>query len=232
MAKRVSREVELLYNKSTLSSNQQYEKEYDYAFKLIVIGDSGVGKTCFAKKVISDDFNDGYQTTVGFEFCSCLAKIDKKIVKLQIWDTCGMEIYRSIVENFYRNSSLAFIVYAIDDKDSFNNLSLWMENLRKSSKSDIKIFLLGTKKDKEKDRKVSFEEAKKFADDNNFDYFSEVSSKTGEGVKQALIEATDQLYQKLLENPESRCSSFSNPRGSFLSTNTKHTSKMKDKGCC
>ena len=88
---------------------------YDLAFKLIVIGNSGVGKSCLSINATKNQFETNYLATVGFEFFSFNMDMEGQIVKLQIWDTCGQEIYRSLITNFYRNSSLAVIVYAINE---------------------------------------------------------------------------------------------------------------------
>ena len=89
--------------------------DYDLSFKIIVVGDSGVGKNCLTMKGTKNHFEPYYSPTVGFEFFTFNIKIKGKVIKLQIWDTCGQEIYRSLVTNFYRNSSLAVIVYAINE---------------------------------------------------------------------------------------------------------------------
>jgi small GTP-binding protein len=88
--------------------------QYDLSFKIIVVGDSGVGKSCLAMKATKNLFNDNFVSTIGFEYFVFNMQIDKKVIKLQIWDTCGQETYRSLVTNFYRSSSLAIIVYSID----------------------------------------------------------------------------------------------------------------------
>ena len=98
-------EYEILYEDSTY---------YDLNFKIIVIGDSGVGKSCLSIKATKNIFQNNYNTTLGFEFYSINVKVNDKIIKLQIWDTCGQEIYKSLIHNFYRNSSLAIMVYSID----------------------------------------------------------------------------------------------------------------------
>lgn len=90
------------------------EYQADMLFKIIVIGDSGVGKSCLTIQATKNIFNDIYNTTIGFEFSTFVVKIKDKIIKLQIWDTCGQEIYRSLIKNFYRTTSLAIIVYSID----------------------------------------------------------------------------------------------------------------------
>ena len=88
--------------------------EYDLTFKLIVVGDSGVGKSCLSVRATKNLFESSYCATVGFEFFSLFVKINDKILKLQVWDTCGQEIYRSLISNFYRKCSLALMVYSID----------------------------------------------------------------------------------------------------------------------
>jgi small GTP-binding protein len=88
---------------------------YDLSFKIIVIGNSGVGKSSLSVQATKNTFENNYLATVGFEFFSFNLKMDGKVIKLQIWDTCGQEIYRSLITNFYRNSSLAIIVYAINE---------------------------------------------------------------------------------------------------------------------
>jgi len=87
---------------------------YDINFKIIVIGDSGVGKSCLTSRATKDTYDSEYNTTIGFEFYTLNIKINNQVCKLQVWDTCGQEIYRSLINNFYRNSSLAIIVYSID----------------------------------------------------------------------------------------------------------------------
>ena len=86
----------------------------DLSFKIIIIGDSGVGKSCLALRATKSIFEETYKVTLGFEYCMFNIKINDKIIKLQIWDTCGQEVYRSLISNFYRNSSLAIIVYSVD----------------------------------------------------------------------------------------------------------------------
>ena len=128
--------------------------DFDMSFKLIVIGDSGVGKSCLTNSAVKNVFNDAYNATVGFEFFTFNININGKVVKLQIWDTCGQELYRSLITNFYRNSSLAIIVYAINSKDSFEDIEMWLRELRTHSNPDAKVFLIGNKLDLENERKT------------------------------------------------------------------------------
>ena len=122
---------------------------YDLTFKIIVIGDSFVGKSCLTTKGTKNMFDESYNATVGFEFVTSNIKVVDKVCKMQIWDTCGQEVYRSLITNFYRNSSLAVLVYSIDNYESFENLDLWLKELKTHSNPDAKVFLIGNKVDLE-----------------------------------------------------------------------------------
>ena len=135
--------------------------QFDLSFKLIIIGDAGVGKSCLTNKAIKSEFDRVYNATVGFEFVNFNLKLDDKFIKLQIWDTCGQEIYRSLISGFYRNASLAMIVYSIDSRESFSHLDTWLKDVHMLSSPDIKIFLIGNKTDLEDIREVNYQEAKK-----------------------------------------------------------------------
>ena len=166
---------------------------YDLTFKIILIGDSGVGKSSLILRT-KNYFENKYKATIGFEFSTFVCKINNKIIKLQIWDTCGQEVYRSLVISFYRNSSLAIIVYSIDNIDSFQHINNWLNDLRDKNNPNIKKFLIGNKNDLENERKVSFEEGENFYKEMNFDYFTECSAKTGINVNEIFIRASKLLY--------------------------------------
>ena len=168
--------------------------QYDYSFKIIIIGDSGVGKSCLAAKATKNIFEEQYSATIGFEFFPLNIKLKEKIIKLQIWDTCGQELYRSLITNFYRNSSLAIVVYSVTDQDSFNNLDLWCKELRTNSNPNIKIFLIGNKIDLEAQRKIKTEDGQKYAKQYNIEKFFETSAKSGFNAQNLFIEAAKVLY--------------------------------------
>ena len=114
--------------------------EFELNFKIIIIGDSGVGKSCLSLRATKNIFESLYSPTIGFEFLTIFIKVDDKPIKLQIWDTCGQEVYRSLISSFYNNSSLAILVYSIENEDSFNNLEFWLNELRTKGNPDINIF--------------------------------------------------------------------------------------------
>ena len=117
------------------------------------------------------------------------------MVKLQIWDTCGQEFYRSLVSSFYRNTSLAIIVYAINNQKSFDDLDLWIKDLKSNSSPDIKIFLIGNKADLAEERVISKEMAEKIKEDYEIDYFMETSAKTGLNIQELFVKAAKVLFE-------------------------------------
>jgi len=176
--------------------------QFDLCFKLIVIGDSGVGKSCFVIKAIKNYFEDLYAPTVGFEFLSFTIKINEQAIKLQIWDTCGQEAYRSLINSFYRNSSLAILVYSIDNYNSFYRLETWLNDIKTQSSPDIKIILIGNKADLEDKREVSKELGEKFCNDHKLSLFMETSAKTGFNAQNLFMKAGTILYEEHLKNKD------------------------------
>ena len=206
--------------------------QYDLSFKLIFIGDSSVGKSCLTTKAVKNNFEEYYQATVGFEFLTFNMKVNDKVVKLQIWDTCGQEIYKSLISNFYRNSSLAVLVYAIDNKESFNLVENWLNDLKSQANEDVRIFLVGNKSDLEEDRKVSKEEGEKYKLDQHLDLFMETSAKTGQNARNVLVEAAKILYNDYLKFDENNANKPDTPgkkQGVELISKTK---KKEGKKCC
>ena len=176
--------------------------QYDISFKIIVIGDSSVGKSCLTTQAVRNKFIDFYQTTVGFEFLTFNLRINTNVVKLQVWDTCGQEVYKSLISNFYRNSSLALIVYAINNLNSFEHAEIWLNELKNKSNPKVRIFLVGNKCDLENTRVVSKEEGENFKNEKNLDKFIETSAKTGENARNVLLEAAKMLFKDYLKVKE------------------------------
>jgi Ras-related protein Rab-1A len=181
---------------------KDYEVLSDYkgddflSFKIIMIGDVAVGKSSLINRAIKKTFKSAYSPTLGFDYFSYYIKINNKVLKLQLWDTGGQEIYQSLVTNFYRNSSFAFMVYAINNRNSFENIDTWLKEIKYKSNPDIKIFLIGNKCDLIEERKVTYEEGKIFCNNYEFDGFYEVSAKTGERTEEILINAAKVLLSE------------------------------------
>ena len=173
--------------------------EYDLSFKIIVVGDSGVGKSCLTMKGTKNHFEDCYSPTVGFEFFTFNIRINDKNIKLQIWDTCGQEAYRSLITSFYRNASLAILVYSIDNQNSYNNIEAWLNEIKSQSNPDTKTFLIGNKLDLENQRRIPKDIAQHFCKDHGFNYFEETSARTGVNAQKVFINAAKELYLTHLE---------------------------------
>ena len=176
---------------------EDYDK-YDLSFKITIIGDAGTGKSCISNKAIRNSFEEAYNSTVGFEFLSLNIRINDKVIGLQIWDCCGQETYKSIISNFYKNSSISIIVYSIDSKESFQHIENWLKEI-KNSNPDSKIILLGNKSDLENSRKVSKDEGEKFTKEHKLDMFFETSAKTGYTVQMVFFEIAKLFYKQYKE---------------------------------
>ena len=168
---------------------------YDLSFKIIVIGNSGGGKSSLSIQAARHTFAENYFATVGVEFFTMNIKLDNKVIKLQIWDTCGQEIYRSLISNFYRNSSLAIIVYSITDSSSFDSIDTWVKELKSNSSPDIKVFLIGNKTDLEDQRVISTDQGKMVQNDYNLDLFVESSARDGHNTEYIFAQAAKVLYE-------------------------------------
>lgn len=150
---------------------------YDYLFKLLLIGDSGVGKSSILSSFADDQFTESHISTIGVDFKITTTSIDNSIVKLQIWDTAGQERFRTITTSYYRGAHGIIVVYDITDRESFDNIKSWLEEIERYGTSNTNIILIGNKSDLPDKRKVSVEEAESFAEVNEFT-FIETSAKT------------------------------------------------------
>ena len=214
--------------------------QFDLSFKIIVIGDTSVGKSCLTMKATKDYFENYYSPTVGFEFYTFNVKIDEQNIRLQIWDTCGQEEYRSLIQNFYRNSSLAIMVYSIDNEKSFENLEIWLNEIKLKGNPDVKIFLIGNKIDLEDNREVPTEKGQQFYKDNKLDFFLETSAKTGINVEDVFTSAAKILYREHMNYKDriSRPDSFiklpnlANENQEIIEKEGEEQEKQRKKGCC
>ena len=185
---------------------------FDLSFKIIIVGDSGVGKSCLSIKASRNYFEDFYSPTVGFEFLTFNVKIEDQNIKLQIWDTCGQEVHRSLISSFYRSASLAIIVYSIDNEESFNNIEKWLNDIKTQSSPDVKIFLIGNKADLDDKRKITREQGEKFSNEHKISFFTETSAKTGLNVQNVFIQAAQEhfIQHEEIKNRVSRPGSITN----------------------
>ena len=166
----------------------------DKKYKIIWIGDSGVGKTCLLTKALKNFFDQELKSTLGFEYHNITININDKKILLQTWDTCGQESFKCIVNMFYKRAKLAILVYSIDNRKSFEGINFWLNELRINSSEQIKLILIGNKTDLDDQREVSYEEGKNFSQLNGFNFFSETSAKEGEAPFKVLTKTAEILY--------------------------------------
>ena len=172
----------------------------DKKYKIIWIGDSGVGKTCLLTKALNNFFDQELKSTLGFEYYNITINIKNKKILLQTWDTCGQESFKCLVNMFYKRVKLAILVYSIDNRESFEGINFWLNEVRINSDENIKLILIGNKNDLDNKREVSYEEGKQFSDSNGFHFFTETSAKEGETPSSILNKAAEILYNYEIES--------------------------------
>ena len=172
------------------------EENYDLIFKLVLIGDSGVGKTNILTRYTKNEFSLATQATVGVEFGSKIIKKNDKLIKLQIWDTAGQERYKSITSAYYKGSKGAFVVYDISRKPTFENVDKWIGELKTNASEDVLIMLVGNKSDLEDKREVQIDETKKKAEQHKI-AFCETSALKGNNIEQAFDSLIDEIAKKV-----------------------------------
>ena len=153
--------------------------------KFIVIGECQVGKTSLVKSFNNISFEENYQSTIGVSFSVKKIEIEGKIITIQMWDTAGQELYRSITYNYYRDANWAFIVFDVTNIYSFNSLNNWINDIKKMNLLDCNIAIVANKIDLI-NREVSTQIAKQFSNQNNIHYF-EISAKTGQNIKEMFL---------------------------------------------
>ena len=180
-----------------MSSEQNIQRKasnYQYIFKLILIGNSGVGKSCILQRYMKHTFEETYKCTIGVDFLMKSLLIKDKTVKLQLWDTAGQQKYKSMVSSYYRGANVALIVFDLTSHASFDALPIWIENYYKNGPEQKNIILIGNKKDLIEERQVTQEEAETFSETNNMMYF-ETSAKEGDNIDYVFTFAAEKLLE-------------------------------------
>ncbi|KAI8982281.1 P-loop containing nucleoside triphosphate hydrolase protein [Mycotypha africana] len=172
---------------------------YNYIIKYIIVGDSGVGKSCLLLQFTDKRFYAGRELTIGVEFGTRFISLkDGKQIKLQIWDTAGQESFRSITQSYYRGAAGALLVYDISRRETFEHVSTWLSDVRRHANPNTTIVLVGNKCDlDERRRQVTREEGEKFAKDNDIPLFIETSAKSSENVEEVFSITAEDVYDKI-----------------------------------
>jgi len=167
---------------------------YDYLFKVVLIGDSGVGKSNLLSRFTRNEFNLESKSTIGVEFATRSINVDGKTVKAQIWDTAGQERYRAITSAYYRGAVGALLVYDIAKHQTFENVTRWLKELRDHADANIVIMLVGNKSDLKHLRAVPTDEAKAFSSENGLS-FIETSALDASNVESAFQNILTEIYR-------------------------------------
>ena len=171
------------------------DAEYDYLFKVVLIGDSGVGKSNLLSRFTRNEFSLDSKSTIGVEFATRSIQHDGKIIKAQIWDTAGQERYRAITSAYYRGAVGALLVYDITKEASFENVAKWLAELQENATADITITMIGNKTDLQGARAVSTEQGRAYAEEHRL-AFIEASALNGGNVEAAFVQCLGEIYRK------------------------------------
>jgi len=174
----------------------QGSDDYDYLFKIVLIGDSAVGKTNLLSRFVQNEFSLETKATLGVEFACKSVVADNKTIKVQVWDTAGQERYKAITSAYYRGAVGALLVYDITRMNSFENIAKWLSELRDHTSQELVVMLIGNKSDLQNLRSVSTGEAEAFARENDL-YFMETSALNNKNVEGAFNDLIGSIYQVL-----------------------------------
>ncbi|KAG2294702.1 hypothetical protein Bca4012_066553 [Brassica carinata] len=211
------------------------EDDYDFLYKVVLIGDSGVGKSNLLSRFTRNEFSLESKSTIGVEFATRSIRVDEKTVKAQIWDTAGQERYRAITSAYYRGAVGAFLVYDVTRRVTFENVDRWLKELRDHTDDNIVVMLVGNKADLRHLRAVSTEDATAFAEREST-FFMETSALEALNVEDAFTQVLSQIYRvaskKALEAGGGD-GHATLPKGQSINVGSKDdVSEVKKVGCC
>jgi len=170
--------------------------EYDYLFKLLLIGDSGVGKSCLLLRFSDDTYTESYISTIGVDFKIRTIELDGKVIKLQIWDTAGQERFRTITSSYYRGAHGIIVVYDTTDQESFNNLKQWLHEIDRHACESVNKLLVGNKCDLTHKKVVDYPTAKEYANHLGIPIL-ETSAKNATNVEQAFLTMATEIKNRM-----------------------------------
>ena len=208
---------------STFEEDSISSESYDQKIKIMVIGESLVGKTALITRYTNNSFSGTYLTTVGIDFQTKFLNINNKTIKVELWDTAGQERFRNIAKNYFQSSDGFLIVYDITSKTSFEKLSFWNEQVNLNAPENTKYIIVGNKKDLEEKREVKTEEGANFAKENNVQFY-ETSAKDGTNVNEVLELLTKEIVA------DSEKLQTKNKRSSQVLK--KKNTQVEKKSCC
>ncbi|MCO5606874.1 hypothetical protein L7F22_061065 [Adiantum nelumboides] len=185
---------------ATSGAARSQRQEYEYLIKLLLIGDSGVGKSCLLLRFADDSFTTSFITTIGIDFKIKIIELDGKRVKLQIWDTAGQERFRTITTAYYRGAMGILLVYDVNDKATFDNVRNWIKNIEQHASESVNKVLIGNKADMDPSKRaVTTAQGQALADEFGIKFF-ETSAKTSLNVDNAFHTIARDVRKRLVEN--------------------------------
>mmetsp|Transcript_23772 Transcript_23772/g.70046 ORF Transcript_23772/g.70046 Transcript_23772/m.70046 type:complete len:207 (-) Transcript_23772:444-1064(-) len=202
--------------------------DYDYLFILVLIGDSGVGKSCLLLRFADDTWLDSYISTIGVDFKIRTIELDGKTIKLQIWDTADQERFRTISSTYYRGAHGIIVVYDVTNKNSFDSVNDWLVEINKYARENVSKLLVGNKSDLAigEARQVRFDAAKEFADKNRMP-FLETSAKSANNVETAFLTMATEIKNRM----ESQTMPADGPSGK-VNVSGRQNKPSESNGCC
>ena len=192
-----------------MKAPKKIQEKPDVTVKLVIIGDSGVGKTNVLLRFCDDEFKLNYVATIGVDFKVKTINVDGKKIKLQIWDTAGQDRFKNINQTYYKGAIGVVLVYSITDLNSFNNVKNWIKQIYEHTSPDIKKVLIGNKCDLESERKVSMDAGKKLAAEFGM-HFLETSAKTGTNINEVFDRLGREIKEEVCEEKNDNRISLAN----------------------
>jgi len=192
-------------------------------FKLVLIGDSGVGKSCLLLRFADDTYTESHISTIGVDFKIRTIQLDGKTIKLQIWDTAGQERFRTITSSYYRGAHGIIVVYDTTDSETYEHVKTWLHEIDRYASENVNKLLVGNKSDLTSKRQVETEAAKEFADSVNIP-FLETSAKNATNVEDAFMTMAGEIKKRMASAP-------SMTEGKKITVSNK-TESVKSSSCC
>mmetsp|Transcript_8170 Transcript_8170/g.12537 ORF Transcript_8170/g.12537 Transcript_8170/m.12537 type:complete len:206 (-) Transcript_8170:396-1013(-) len=203
---------------------------YAYLFKYIIIGDTGVGKSCLLLQFTDKRFQPVHDLTIGVEFGARMINVEDKLVKLQIWDTAGQERFRTITSAYYRGADGIIMVYDVTSTESFDHVNDWLKEVNRYAAEGTSKLLVGNKSDRTSDKVVTTDQAKEFADELGIP-FLETSAKSAKNVEEAFLTMAGALIKQRVQKDVSTAGKKDSSSGGGIDLNAKAKEGIL-KNCC
>ena len=210
-----------------MDSTTKGSEDYEFIFKVLLLGNSNVGKSSLFLRFVDDMWNDTFVPTIGVDFKIKTFDIDEKKIKMQIWDTAGQERFKNIIASYYRGAHGILLIFDVTDKDSFKNLSNWLIEIEKNASKNVLKVLIGNKTDLEEKRVITYNQGKEFADTYGLKYI-ETSAKKNLNVN----EAFETLGRELMAASDDKRITKTKPNKKISVAKAQDLTPEKKKGCC